>query len=209
MGKSFVFLTQGMKKHASSVIQWRILSAHSYWNITLFDKLHSTLVQQAPGFLRFPVKLVPASVQQKVMLETLKRVFHEALDDGEFEFLENRWLEVHVRDINLKSFISFVDDKLVVRSDIDNADVRFSGDINDLILIAARKEDPDTLFFQRRLLIEGDTELGLEVKNLMDSVDLDSLPSALRQALFTLADFVQKGLQSTPNVNEAQYAHKI
>ncbi|CZF78975.1 ubiquinone anaerobic biosynthesis accessory factor UbiT [Grimontia marina] len=175
----------------------------------MFDKLHATLVQQAPNFLRFPVKLLPASIQQKVMLETLKHVFHEALDDGEFEFLENRWLEVHVRDIDMKSFISFEDEKLMVRSHIDNADVRFSGDLNDLILIAARKEDPDTLFFQRRLLIEGDTELGLEVKNLMDSVDLDSLPSGLRQALFTLADFVQKGLQSTPNVNEAQYAHKI
>jgi predicted lipid carrier protein YhbT len=33
-------------------------------------------------------------------------------------------------------------------------------------MIAARKQDPDTLFFQRRLVIEGDTELGLYVKNL-------------------------------------------
>jgi predicted lipid carrier protein YhbT len=32
---------------------------------------------------------------------------------------------------------------------------------------AHQEEDPDTLFFQRRLVIEGDTELGLQVKNLM------------------------------------------
>ncbi|STQ76856.1 ubiquinone anaerobic biosynthesis accessory factor UbiT [Grimontia hollisae] len=175
----------------------------------MFDKLHSTLVQQAPNFLRFPVKLMPASVQQKVMLEALKRVFREALDDGEFEFLEDRWLEVHVRDIGFKSYISYEHKKLVVRHDIETPDVRFSGDINDLILIAARKEDPDTLFFQRRLVIEGDTELGLEVKNLMDSVDLESLPTAMRQALFSLADFVQKGLQSPSSVNGVHYAHKI
>lgn len=175
----------------------------------MLDRLHATLVQQAPSFLRFPVKLVPASLQQKAMLEALKRVFHEALDDGEFEFLEGRWLEVHVRDIDFKSYISFDHDKLVVRSDIETPDVRFSGNLNDLVLIAARKEDPDTLFFQRRLLIEGDTELGLEVKNLMDSVDLDSLPTALRQGLLTLADFVQKGLQPATPLNEAHYAHKI
>lgn len=198
-----------MNFYIKSVIQWPIHTTDSNWNKILLSQLHATMVQQAPTFFRLPVKLVPASLQQKAMLETLKRVFREALDDGEFEFLEGRWLEVHVRDIDFKSYISFEDDKLVVKSEIDTPDARFSGNLNDLILIAARKEDPDTLFFQRRLLIEGDTELGLEVKNLMDSVDLDSLPPVLRQGLFTLADFVQKGLQAPSSTQEAHYAHKI
>jgi predicted lipid carrier protein YhbT len=34
-----------------------------------------------------------------------------------------------------------------------------------------REEDPDTLFFARRLTIEGDTELGLVAKNLLDGID--------------------------------------
>ncbi|MNC75747.1 SCP-2 sterol transfer family protein [compost metagenome] len=75
------------------------------------------------------------------------------------------------------------------------ADVSFSGEANDLILIAARKQDPDTLFFQRRLQIEGDTELGLYVKNLMDAIDLDAMPTPLRVGLLRLADFVEAGLQ--------------
>ncbi len=33
------------------------------------------------------------------------------------------------------------------------------------------EEDPDTLFFNRRLLVEGDTELGLLSKNLLESID--------------------------------------
>ena len=41
-----------------------------------------------------------------------------------------------------------------------------------------REEDPDTLFFNRKLVIEGDTELGLVVKNLLDSVDWSSTPLA-------------------------------
>jgi predicted lipid carrier protein YhbT len=56
------------------------------------------------------------------------------------------------------------------------ADVSFSADASDLLMIAARKQDPDTLFFQRRLVIEGDTELGLYVKNLMDAIELEQMP---------------------------------
>lgn len=69
----------------------------------------------------------------------------------------------------------------------------------------AEKEDPDSLFFQRRLRIEGDTELGLEVKNLMDSLDLDELPKIVRLALNDLALFVQKGI-NTPEVTTERAA---
>ncbi|MNE85740.1 SCP-2 sterol transfer family protein [compost metagenome] len=90
--------------------------------------------------------------------------------------------------------MSVEEGKLVIAEQGD-ADVSFSGTANDLILIAARKEDPDTLFFQRRLHIEGDTELGLYVKNLMDSIDLDTMPLLLKNGLLRLADFVEAGLQ--------------
>ncbi len=41
-------------------------------------------------------------------------------------------------------------------------DVCIRGNLCSFILLAARKEDPDTLCFQRDLVIEGDTDLGLE-----------------------------------------------
>lgn len=43
---------------------------------------------------------------------------------------------------------------------------------HDFLLLMQRKEDPDTLFFSRRLSMEGDTELGLMVKNTLDAIDL-------------------------------------
>ena len=56
----------------------------------------------------------------------------------------------------------------------------------DFMLLLTRREDPDTLFFSRRLVSEGDTELGLSVKNLLDAVDpetvLRRLPSPLARA---------------------------
>lgn len=41
--------------------------------------------------------------------------------------------------------------------------------------LARRQEDPDTLFFNRRLSMEGDTELGLVVKNAIDALELPVL----------------------------------
>lgn len=52
-------------------------------------------------------------------------------------------------------------------------DVRISGTLADFLLLASGAEDPDTLFFNRRLCIEGDTEAGLYVKNLLDALDYD------------------------------------
>lgn len=46
---------------------------------------------------------------------------------------------------------------------------------HDFLLLMQRKEDPDTLFFSRRLSMEGDTELGLLVKNTLDAIDLSDV----------------------------------
>lgn len=50
-------------------------------------------------------------------------------------------------------------------------DVVIGATLYDLGLLAARREDPDTLFFSRRLVMEGDTELGLLIKNTLDAID--------------------------------------
>ena len=49
----------------------------------------------------------------------------------------------------------------------------------DFARLALRLEDPDTLFFNRRLLIEGDTDLGLTVKNMLDAVELETAAAGM------------------------------
>lgn len=51
------------------------------------------------------------------------------------------------------------------------ADVSIAARACDFLALALRQEDPDTLFFSRRLVMEGDTDLGLLVKNTLDAVD--------------------------------------
>jgi predicted lipid carrier protein YhbT len=59
-------------------------------------------------------------------------------------------------------------------------DVVIGATLLDLGLLAMRREDPDTLFFSRRLVMEGDTELGLLVKNTLDAIDPATLFARLR-----------------------------
>ncbi len=163
----------------------------------MLDILRSRLVHAAPSLLSVPVKLAPFALKRQVLEQLLRWQFQQALADGELEFLEDRWLSIEVRDIGLRWFTSVENEQLIVRESAA-ADVSFSADASDLLMIAARKQDPDTLFFQRRLVIEGDTELGLYVKNLMDAIELEQMPKPLRVMLLQLAEFVEAGLQAPP-----------
>lgn len=58
-------------------------------------------------------------------------------------------------------------------------DLIISATTRDYLALALREEDPDTLFFSRRLRMEGDTDLGLLVKNTLDAVDWDALKAKL------------------------------
>ncbi|WP_312416276.1 SCP2 domain-containing protein [Pseudescherichia sp.] len=163
----------------------------------MLDILRSRLVHAAPSLLSVPVKLAPFALKRQVLEQLLRWQFQQALADGELAFLEGRWLSIEVRDIGLRWFTSVENEQLIVRESAA-ADVSFSADASDLLMIAARKQDPDTLFFQRRLVIEGDTELGLYVKNLMDAIELEQMPKPLRIMLLQLAEFVEAGLQAPP-----------
>lgn len=63
--------------------------------------------------------------------------------------------------------------------DSSTPDLTISATTRDYLALALREEDPDTLFFSRRLLMEGETDLGLLVKNTLDAVDWDSVSTRL------------------------------
>jgi predicted lipid carrier protein YhbT len=57
----------------------------------------------------------------------------------------------------------------------ERADLSFRANLSAFLQLMARQEDPDTLFFKRELSIEGDTELGLVVKNMLDAIEWPQL----------------------------------
>ncbi|WP_338558610.1 SCP2 domain-containing protein [Erwinia sp. E_sp_B01_3] len=164
----------------------------------VLNPLRAQLVRKGPQLLRIPLQFAPFMLKKQVLQRILAWQFNHALAEGELDFLQGRWAGIEIRDLGLRWAMTVEQGALCVADRVE-ADVWFRGDANDLLLVAARRQDPDTLFFQRRLSIEGDTELGLEVKNLMDAIELESMPAPLRFGLMQLADLVEAGLTEDAN----------
>lgn len=86
--------------------------------------------------------------------------------------LEGRKLRLHVRDARVQLDFTWRGRRFHPLPRQQAPDLTVSASGPDLLLMAQRREDPDTLFFSRRLSLEGDTELGLVVKNTLDALEL-------------------------------------
>lgn len=139
-----------------------------------------------------PGRIIPYSAQKKVLSIALNQAFREPLQQGELEFLEGSKVRIKVTDLQIDWLIRVGCDEFEpIDRELDD-DVCISGEGPDFILLATRQADPDTLFFQRRIRIEGDTELGLGIKNTMDSMDWDDLPTPLRKLLRGVGQVIAK-----------------
>ena len=138
-----------------------------------------------------PFKLIPDYLTNKPLTLIINQLFKAPIEEGDFDFLEERCVKIHIDDIGLELFIYFSDEQLQACGP-RHYNVEFKGTTRSFFLLASRQEDPDTLFFQRKLMIEGDTELGLGVKNLLDSLDLEQLlPEHLQKLIGVVTDWVR------------------
>jgi O2-independent ubiquinone biosynthesis accessory factor UbiT len=149
------------------------------------------LLARLPRLLVAPALHAPFPLQRLAMVKTLKHIFGERLAGGEFDFLQQRWLQVTVTDLQCSWLFSCSERRDVLMQSHGRADVTIKGSMKSFLALAAGHEDADTLFFQRELLIEGDTELGLQIKNLLDGLDLRQLPPELLFTLRTGAEFTR------------------
>jgi predicted lipid carrier protein YhbT len=99
--------------------------------------------------------------------------------------LRGRSFMLTVRDLGLSVRFESTPSGFRVSDASRPPDLTISASLRDYIALWLREEDPDTLFFARRLTVEGDTDLGLTVKNLLDCIDWESalgrlLPPFLR-----------------------------
>ena len=166
--------------------------------LSLFNKIPLSIREKTiyivPKVFRPLLPIIPFTVKESLLLKILNTIFNEAISEGDFNCLENKWLKISVTDLELNWWLSVKNKQLIVSTKqiSHKEDVSFSAKGGDLLLIAGRKQDPDTLFFQRRLSIEGDTELGLEVKNLIDAIELEQLPCSLHKIVTNFANLLQQ-----------------
>lgn len=91
------------------------------------------------------------------------------------QILGGKKLRIHVRDAQLTFDFTWSGNGFAARSGGGPVDLTIGASAYDFLQLAQRREDPDTLFFSRRLSMEGDTELGLVVKNALDAMEMPVL----------------------------------
>ena len=133
---------------------------------------------------------VPLRVRDGLATRVLSKAIAGSTRDDALQAIAGRRLGIQVEDLGLSWVLELQGDKLQTSSGKAEASVR--GSATDLLLLASRLEDADTLFFQRRLVLTGDTELGLTVRNLLDRMPWEQLPLGLRIVLQRSARLARK-----------------
>lgn len=129
-----------------------------------------------PAPLALPLKLIPGPVHGLVLPQILNRALATEITDGELDFLAGHCVCIRVSDAGLAFRLTLRDGRIAVADARQPADLTITGTLYDYLLLITGREDPDTLFFQRHLAMQGDTHLGVHLKNMLAAVDMESLP---------------------------------
>lgn len=130
------------------------------------------LLPRAMGDLLGKLPAYPGSL---LFVTALNVALSRQLSPDVTQLLLGRKLRLRVTDAQWAFDFRWQGNRFVATQNPGEADLTISASAYDFVLLARRQEDPDTLFFSRRLAMEGDTELGLLVKNTIDAIELPVL----------------------------------
>lgn len=124
-----------------------------------------------PTWLSKVISKLPSKPPRFILVGTLNTMLKRELLPADMSLFAGRKFEIDVLDAGIKVRFSATEHKFIDTPFGGEPDLRLAANSVDFMRMILREEDPDTLFFNRKLQIEGDTELGLITKNLLDSVD--------------------------------------
>lgn len=133
------------------------------------------------GVLRGGARWLPPALLARVIEQPMNHILRAERQRGAFAFLGDQWVHIEVSDYPLTLYVRCNAQRcLQVSLAPQTAVVRMRSDSLSMLQLILQQVDPDTLFFRRKLLITGDTEIGLQLKNLLDTVCLaERVPAPL------------------------------
>lgn len=138
------------------------------------------------GLPPFPGRLLGRPLQpfgRLLLPGMIQQALAHRIDEGSLDFLGGHVVGIGVTDLGIAWKFTLDERARRIRSAGEAADASIQGDSAALLLLASQRIDPDTLFFRRRLALEGDTELGLHLKNVLDTLEPEDLPPPLARFL--------------------------
>ena len=135
----------------------------------LLAKLRPT--QPLPGWMARIGRHLPALPPRLILVQTLNQMLRRGLLPADMTQFAGRHFQLDVLDLGISIRFSADTQRFTAENYPGAPDLRLAANSADYLRMILREEDPDTLFFNRKLQIEGDTALGLATKNLLDCVD--------------------------------------
>lgn len=133
-----------------------------------------------PAF-RFPkplgmaLSMLPSYPHSLLFSQGLNLALGRVIKLEYLEPLQGKLIRIRVIDVGLSFYFTISSTGFVACKAGKTPDLSISATAYDFLLLGSRHEDPDTLFFSRRLVVEGDTELGLIAKNTLDAIEMPRL----------------------------------
>jgi predicted lipid carrier protein YhbT len=116
------------------------------------------------------VEYLPSAPPSTLVALALNRWLLDRLPEDACQALLGRVVALHVSDFGLRVRLRLGPDGFGPASDKGSCDLCIRASAGGYLRLARGEEDPDRLFFERELVMEGDTELGLVLKNTLDAI---------------------------------------
>lgn len=163
------------------------------------NPLQSTHAKKATMFAsRHFLSKCPQPILHRSAQLLLNQKLKSFIDSGELDFLGGKRWMLEVSDASRSLCIQLQNGRLKVSGCDGQPDLVFKGPIASFITLALKEDDPDSLFFNRKLMISGDTALGLEIKNFIDRLPLEAV---LDRPLSTILHYLNTAF-NTPDPNQ-------
>lgn len=120
-----------------------------------------------------PLRIVPVPFQAVGLTVAINHVLSGQLLKERLWELDDKSVSVHVLDIPWLMHFHIRQARVRAAPELSSTDVTISGSLQGFLQLLAGREDPDTLFFQRKLNMEGDTATGVYIKNMLDALEYD------------------------------------
>lgn len=116
------------------------------------------------------VRRLPMQPPAFALCAVLNRVLRPRLPADAVPPLSGRTVEVAVTDLGLTLRLRLGERGFVPAPGGDPAVLRIAADVAAYWRLLRGEDDADRLFFERALVMEGDTEMGLVLKNTLDAL---------------------------------------
>lgn len=128
------------------------------------------VAEATPAPLRRLMARLPTQPPSWLLARVLDRVVLPRLDEAARDGLRARAVQIELRDIGVRFVLQLGARGFEIAACHVPPALRIQAGSRALWRLARGEDDADRLFFERALMMEGDTEFGLLVKNTLDAI---------------------------------------